>query len=105
MIKVIFFIAENCHKGFEISGHAYHGEAGSDIVCAAVSSAVYMAANTVTDIIGDDATVTQSDAKLTLTVNSPTEQTQTVLKGLELHLRELSRQYSENIKVIYGGVK
>ena len=105
MIKVIFFIAEKRHKGFEISGHAYHGEAGSDIVCAAVSSAAYMAANTVTDIIGADATANQTDAKLTLTVNSPTEQTETVLKGLDLHLKELSRQFSENIKVIYGGVK
>ena len=46
MIRAVFFEGEN-GRGFEISGHA-GGSAGRDIVCAAVSSAVYMAANTVT---------------------------------------------------------
>ena len=32
-------------------------------------------------------------------------QTEAVLRGLELHLTELSKQYPLNIKVIYGGVK
>ena len=37
--------------GFDISGHAMFAESGSDIVCASVSSAAYMAANTVTAVI------------------------------------------------------
>ena len=37
--------------GFRISGHSGCGEEGNDIVCAAVSSAAYMTANTVTEIL------------------------------------------------------
>ena len=40
MIRAVFFEGEN-GRGFEISGHA-GGNAGTDIVCAAVSSAVYI---------------------------------------------------------------
>jgi uncharacterized protein YsxB (DUF464 family) len=40
-----------------------------------------------------------------VTLSQPDEQTETVLRGLELHLTELSKQYPENIKIIYGGVK
>lgn len=80
-------------------------ESGSDVVCAAVSSAAYMAANTVTEIIGAKAFASVSEAKMRLTVNEANEQTETVLKGLRLHLSELSKQYPENIRVIYGGVK
>ncbi len=64
-----------------------------------------MAANTVTEIIRADAKATADDGEMTLLVNEPCERTGTVLKGLELHLKELSKQYPENIKIIYGGVK
>lgn len=105
MIRVKFFVGNRQLKGFQISGHAGFAENGEDIVCASVSSAAYMAANTVTDIIRADAEAAADDGTMTLLVNEPCERTETVLKGLELHLKELSKQYPENIKIIYGGVK
>ena len=36
--------------GFSLQGHAGCGEAGGDIVCAAVSSAAYLTVNTLTDV-------------------------------------------------------
>ena len=105
MIRVKFFVGNRQLKGFQISGHAGFAENGEDIVCASVSSAAYMAANTVTDIIRADAEAAADDGAMTLLVNEPCERTETVLKGLELHLKELSKQYPENIKIIYGGVK
>ena len=105
MIRVKFFVGNRQLKGFQISGHAGFAESGEDIVCASVSSAAYMAANTVTDIIRADAEATADDGAMTLLVKEPCERTETVLKGLELHLKELSKQYPENIKIIYGGVK
>ncbi len=80
-------------------------ESGSDVVCAAVSSAAYMAANTVTEVIGIDAEAEVGEAKMRFVLNQTNEQAVAVLKGLELHLTELSKQYPENIKIIYGGVK
>ncbi len=80
-------------------------ENGRDVVCAAVSSAAYMAANTLTDVIGVSAEATADEGEMRVMLNQTNEQTEVVLKGLELHLKELSRQYPQNIKIIYGGVK
>ena len=90
--------------GFEISGHCScdgDDEIGK-IDCAAVSSAAYMAANTITEIIGDKADAAVDDAKMHFSVIAPTESSVHVLKGLQLHLEQLSDQYSNNIK-IHGG--
>ena len=105
MIKVRFSVGDRQLKGFEISGHALFAESGKDIICAAVSSAAYMAANTVTDIIRADAKAQAEDGAMVLTLNEPNTQAETVLRGLELHLTELSKQYPQHIKIIYGGVK
>lgn len=105
MIKVRFSVGDRQLKGFEISGHALFAESGKDIICAAVSSAAYMAANTVTEIIRADAKAQAEDGAMVLTLNEPNGQAETVLRGLELHLTELSKQYPQHIKIIYGGVK
>ena len=101
-----FLADESKLYGFEISGHSSvncDDEIGK-IVCSAVSSAAYMAANTVTEIIGDKAEVLVDDAKMFFSVKNPSEKTVAVLEGLKLHLSELSNQYSNNIK-INGGAK
>ena len=105
MIKVRFSVGDRQLNGFEISGHALFAESGKDIICAAVSSAAYMADNTVTEIIRADAKAQAEDGAMVLTLNEPNTQAETVLRGLELHLTELSKQYPQHIKIIYGGVK
>ncbi len=85
--------------GFRMEGHA-GGKAGSDIVCAAISSAVYMAANTVTDVCGVNAETRVEDGYFFLI--APTDGTARVadvLEGLRLHLTELQRQYPKRLKV------
>ena len=64
-----------------------------------------MAANTVTEIIGAKADATADNGAMSLIIHEPCERTEMVLKGLEFHLKELSKQYPDNIKIIYGGVK
>ena len=105
MIRVKFLIGNNRLTGFEIKGHAMFAESGKDVVCAAVSSAAYMAANTVTEIIGAKATATAADGAMHFEVCEECDKCLAVLKGFELHMTELSKQYPQNIKVIYGGVK
>ena len=106
MTSVKFLADSKGLYGFEISGHC--SVDGDDTVgktvCAAVSSAAYMAANTITEIIGDKANAFVDDAVMKITVNNPREASLKVLEGLELHLTELANQYSNNIK-IYGGAK
>ena len=106
MTSVKFLVDENHLIGFEISGHSSvncEDEIGK-IVCSAVSSAAFMTANTITEIIGDKADIVVSEAKMFLKLANPTKSSVYVLEGLRLHLTELSNQYSNNIK-IYGGAK
>ncbi len=99
MTKVEFFVEP---AGFIISGHS--SKNGDDeqgrIVCSAVSSAAYMTANTITEIIGDNADITVDEAEMQLTVKAPSDATLAVLAGLKLHLEQLKGQYPKNIDVI-----
>ena len=86
--------------GFDVQGHSGSAVSGQDIVCAAVSSAVYMAANTLTEVCGCDATVQQADGKLCMTVcETDITKAQEVLKGLHIHLQGLVAQYPKFIKI------
>jgi len=101
------FLADNKGLyGFSVSGHSSidcDDEVGK-IVCAAVSSAVYMAANTITEIIGDSVDAEVDEAKMLIKVKNPSDKTLAVLEGLKLHLSELSNQYGNNIR-LHGGAK
>ena len=97
MIKAVFFISGKNISGFSITGHANYSE-GDDIVCASVSSAAYMAANTLTDVIGAKADIEERGGRMSLRTDSAAPEVQTVLKGLRLHLNQLADQYPENIR-------
>ncbi len=87
--------------GFSINGHSSKNsdDEFGKIVCSAVSSAAYMAANTILEIIGDKAQVEVSEAKMELKLNKPSNETDIVLKGFKLHIEQLAEQYSNNIKI------
>ena len=86
--------------GFDVQGHSGSAVAGRDIVCAAVSSAVYMAANTLTEVCGCKADMQQADGLLRCTVGDvDTNKAQEVLKGLHIHLQGLSAQYPQFITI------
>ena len=66
VIKARFITNNSVVCGFEISGHAGYADKGNDIVCASVSSAVQMAANTIIEVIGAGAYVSRKGGKVTL---------------------------------------
>ena len=101
MIKVKFFRSKNdALTGFEISGHSGAGIRGNDIVCAAVSSAAYMAANTIIDIIGIEAEADVSEGRMKISVSSEdAKKAKDTLLGLELHLNGLAEQYPNNVTI------
>ena len=85
--------------GFCICGHA-GGVAGNDIVCAAISSAAILAANTVTEACGCRAVTKSSDGYLLLSVvTADLDRCGEVLEGLQQHMQELQRQYPNKIHV------
>lgn len=106
MTSVKFLADKKGLYGFEISGHSTYDcdDSVGKIVCAAVSSVAFMAANTITEVIGDKAEAQVDDALMVVKCENPSKESVVVLEGLKLHLTELATQYSNNIK-IFGGAK
>ena len=102
MIRAEFYLdREGLICGFCIRGHSGLAQSGSDVLCAFVSSGAYLAANTITDIIGADAAAEDRDGFMRVRV-APEDvpRCQEILAGLRLHLHETEKQYPENLKVI-----
>ena len=103
MICFKFVRSGKANIGFECKGHAGYAQAGQDIVCAAVSSAAYLAANTITDSFGIEAEAKVDDGYMSLLLTQESASGTKVLDGLEAHIRSLAQEYPRSIKVIYGG--
>lgn len=101
MIRVRFLHnASGASVGFRIEGHSGAGSSGNDIVCAAVSSAAYLAANTVTDVIGAKTRTEAKDGFMLVRVSDTDEnQCRAILKGFENHMNQLREQYPEFIHI------
>ena len=94
MITASFF---DGGRAFEIKGHSGSAESGNDIICASVSSAAYMTANTITEIIGAKADIKVEDGYMRFRLTQDNKEAERLIEGLDLHIRELSKQYPENV--------
>ena len=99
MIRAEFFSQAGRPVGFRLTGHAGFSGAGTDIVCAAVSSAAYLTANTITDVAGSAADVTAEDGVMFLRLFSPDAVAGAILRGFRLHMEGLQEQYPQNIEI------
>ncbi len=106
MTEVDFYTAKNGDLlGFHVHGHSGYANEGEDIVCAAVSSAVYMVINTVTDIMHIDADVEVEDGDAVFRILSKhAAACRDILQGLKLHMLSLEEQYSNFVIVKYTEV-
>ena len=100
------FVRENERiTRFTVSGHSGYAEAGSDIVCAAISAVVTMAEATINDVCGAKAKVRVKDeqARITLTLPASCDEedaVQAVLAGMMLTLCSLRDDYPDYIEVL-----
>ncbi len=89
-------------NGFSVKGHCTtdaFDELGR-LVCASVSSAVYLTVNTITDVLGIKANIKEKDGEMTVKLLSNSVECQNLLCGFKLHMLQLSEQYPDCIKVI-----
>ena len=91
--------------GFSVSGHSGYAEAGSDIVCAAISAVVTMAEATINDVCGAKAKVRvkEEDARITLTLPTSCDEEETVqavLAGMMLTLLSIQEDHPDYIEVL-----
>ena len=103
MTTAKFLFSDEVIVSFELSGHSGAGEFGSDIVCSAVSSAIYMAANTIIEIMKLSPETVVRDGYLKVQMNlDDARKSKTITDGLYLHLSELQGQYPNNLKLERG---
>ena len=105
MTRCEFFTEGDRITGFSISGHSGYAEAGSDIVCAAVSAVVTMAEATINDVCGAKAKVRVGENEARITLKLPKscdeeETVQAVLAGMMVTLINLQEDYSDFIEVL-----
>ena len=107
MTTVTFRMEGDRITGFDSQGHSGYAESGSDIVCAAVTSAIRLVEATVNDVLGLEAPVKvrQKDASITLKLPAQlgpaNEDTcQVLLTALMVHLVQLAEEYPDHITVL-----
>ena len=106
MTRCEFFTEDERITGFSVSGHSGYAEAGSDIVCAAVSAIVTMAEATINDVCGAKAKVRvkdQENARITLTLPASCDEedsVQAVLAGMLVTLCSMRDDYPDYIEVL-----
>ena len=107
MTTVSFHMEGDRIVGFTVKGHSGYAEAGSDIVCAAVTSAVRLTECAVNDVLGLGATVKVKErgASVSLRIPGGLSQTsestcQTLLTALMVHFASLHEEYPEHILVV-----
>lgn len=102
MITCHVFVSDDTMVGFAVNGHdTPDADSGISLVCAAVSSAVYMTVNAVTDIAKVNPLVLETgDGLMTLRLRQEDAKAcQILLQGLKLHLEELAADYKTIINV------
>ena len=100
MIRVRFTTADGLLTGFSLSGHAGMGEYGQDIVCASISSAALMTANTITEVIGAAADIATDDGYMSVKVTDKIADCQDILSGFQLHLQAMQEQYPKRVHLM-----
>ena len=92
---------------FTIEGHSGLAEAGEDVLCAALTSAVRLTECAVNDVLGLGATVKVDEQRASISLKLPrnlegeTDSVcQTLLTSLMVYLVQLQEEYPENIIVM-----
>lgn len=105
---MIYKNAQGIIQGFKIEGHANFSEAGSDIVCSAVSAVVFTTLGGMDELAGFKS-FKQKDGHITCFIpdNLTSDQrviTSIILKTMDIGLRQIEADYDKYIRVRYEEV-
>ena len=70
MTKIVFFRSGGSYYGFEEQGHADYGEAGDDILCAALSAMTMLIINTIEVAYASDVEYSIDEGAVNIMVRS-----------------------------------
>ena len=101
MTEIRFFESDGMLSGFEIKGHSTVSaeDLEGKIVCSAVSSAAYLTANTLSEIVKAELLTDVSDGYMLVRLKSCISDSQVTLRGFLIHANELAKNYRKHVKV------
>lgn len=103
MTTIRFFRDQGRLSGFVSEGHSGFAQAGEDIVCAAITSAIRLLECTVNDVLHAGAHVVAEEdaARISLTLPSPPDPAaEAQLHGFFLYMSELKKEYPKYLTVL-----
>lgn len=98
MVHAEFFRKAGNFSGFRISGHAGYADSGEDIVCAAVSSAVQLMVNLLSEF-DCDPEVSAADNVVDCRTTASADTASAMLEQLKLHFESVTEEFPETIKI------
>lgn len=99
-MKAEFIKKGNTFYGFSVKGHADLAPEGEDILCAAVSSAVQMTANGITEILKLPAQLTAFEDEITLVLPQKNAEAGNMIASLWLQMTLLAEEYEDYIEIL-----
>lgn len=99
MIKVIVTKDNGIIKNIVIDGHSGYSEAGSDIVCASVSSICITSVNSIIRFDSSSIEYNENDGHLEVDIKKHNEFIDIILDNMIDLLTELEKDYKKNIKI------
>lgn len=99
MISISIEKENSKYKKIKILGHAMYDDYGKDIVCSAASSIVTTTINGILTLNKGSLTYLISKKGMQIDVKNFDETTQLLIGNMVNLLKELEKQYPENIKV------
>ncbi|MGL4336863.1 MAG: ribosomal-processing cysteine protease Prp [Turicibacter sp.] len=100
MITANFYYKNQKIESYEISGHAFAGEPGEDLVCAAVSAVTFGLTNSIINLDESELTIKMEDGYL-LVENVPTTiVAQALVEGMITSLNTIEEDNFKYITVI-----
>lgn len=107
MTTVTFHTKDGRITGFDAEGHSGYAEAGADIVCAAVTSAVRLVECVLNDVMGLSAPVRVQEEQAFISLRLPgplgpaeEDACQDLLTGMMVYLSQLHSEYPDHIEVM-----
>ncbi len=97
MLKAVFTRKNGTLCRCSVKGHAGYAEHGQDIVCAAVSSAVQLTANLLTETFHEDAQVSAKGDTVNIRTGG-SDISAKLLDALYVHLQCISEEFPDTIK-------
>lgn len=100
MITANFNYKNNKVESYEISGHAFAGEPGEDIVCAAVSAVTFGLTNSIIGLDESELIIKMEDGYLLVENLPDSEACQTLIYGMITSLHTIEEEHFKYLTVI-----